>query len=71
MKKLLLIVPFLTGCAMTAEQSSEWMDTKLENNAAHYVKSKRQICEMSYTETVKLIEGDDLTAWEMYCGAEY
>ena len=71
MKKLLLIVPFLTGCAMTAEQSSEWQNTKLENNAANYQKCKRQVCELSYTETLKMFEGDDLTAWELFCGAEY
>lgn len=71
MKRILLLIPFLTGCAMTAEQSQEWQNTKLENNAANYQKSKRQICELSYTETVKMFEGDDLTPWDLFCGAEY
>ena len=57
----------LTGCAALQEQRQQWGDTKLENNAAHYQSCKRQLCELSYTQTVRLFEGEDLTSWQVFC----
>ncbi len=64
---LVILVAFLSGCAVTQEQRQQWGDTKAENNAAHYQSCKRQICELSYTGTVQLFEGEDLTAWQEFC----
>ena len=67
MRILILSVALLTGCAATQEQRTQWQDTKLENNAAHYQSCKRQLCELSYTQTVRLFEGGDLSGWQAFC----
>lgn len=62
-----LAAVILSGCAATQEQRQEWGDTKAENNASHYQSCKRQVCELSYTGTVQLFEGENPEAWRAYC----
>ncbi len=60
----------LTGCAALQEQRNELGNAKLQNNAANYQGCKRQICQLSYTETLRIFEGDNLEAWQAFCGGE-
>ena len=58
-----LLTLLLTGCAT---QYGQLQDRKAENDAAQYQISKREICDLSYTSTVIMFEGD-LTTWQAYC----
>lgn len=64
---LIAAVALTGGCAVTQEQTASWQETKLENNAAHYSSCKRQVCSLTYVETLQLLEGGDLTGWQGFC----
>ena len=70
MKRLLLTIPLLTGCAVLEEQGERQHAAELANNRAEVEYAERQICEQ--IRAAVLLEKYEKTfqLWAHFCGYE-
>lgn len=67
---LVALVVFLTGCSAIQERRQQITDVKAAVNVAKYQECKQNNCNWTYIETLRSIEGEDLSAWQAYCAGE-
>lgn len=70
MIRLVLILPFLVGCAAFQEQGEAQQDAELANNKAEVEHAEREICTQIRAGTVMDAYKDDLPRWHSFCGYE-
>ena len=68
MKWLVLILPFLMGCAAIQEQGEAQQDRELANNRAEVTHAVRELCQQIRAATLEeLFPGPALFEWHSFC----
>ncbi len=68
MKRLLILLPLLTGCAQFSEMRTEQQDRELANNMAEVGYCHREVCRQIRAETLNTYFSNDLAGWHSFCG---
>lgn len=70
MKRLLIVLPLLTGCAQFHQAGTAIQAAELRNNRAEVIHAEAELCQQIRAGVLMDVYADDLPRWHSFCEYE-